>query len=64
MWVDNSSPPPREVAFCELCGARCEADPDVWDTAGFDICTACLEGLLNASTDLARAEVGMVGGGH
>jgi len=34
------------LTHCELCGEPCEADPTVYDAAGYDICAQCLEDML------------------
>lgn len=52
---------------CDLCGCDWPEDTyseAAWEASGLDICPDCLEAMLNASTDNARAEVGMVGGFH
>lgn len=54
---------PRPVVFCDLCSVSHPADPDIEAVTGMWVCTACVEDMLDASTDSARAEVGMVAGG-
>jgi len=51
--------------FCDLCGERLSdgAGTAAQDASGLDICNQCLEAMLDASTFIPRAEVGLVGSG-
>jgi hypothetical protein len=58
--IMKPAPAPIPDVWCDLCGER--ADPDDFnDTAGMVICPNCIERMLDASTDAARCEMGLVG---
>lgn len=59
----DAGPQPRTApnGYCDLCGERNPHDPDIEVITGLWICTDCVEGLLDASANDPRAEVGMVG---
>lgn len=58
---------PRPVAplFCDLCGERMgahEFSQAVRDTSGMDICSTCLEAMIDAPASEPRSEVGLARG--
>jgi hypothetical protein len=64
--LDSSALPPTPALTCDLCGWPMQAHeiaraPD-GAILGLIVCAQCVEDNLNARTDTARSEVGLVGG--
>ena len=64
----NLSPTQAQAALalhCDLCGERMgahEFSQAVRDTSGMDICSTCLEAMIDAPASEPRSEVGLARG--